>query len=938
MNYKNTLNLPKTKFSMKANLVQKEPEILKFWDEIDIYRLINEKTSSRPHFILHDGPPYANGDIHLGHTLNKVLKDIIVKYKTMRGFNSPYVPGWDCHGQPIEHNVEKSLRSKKIQVNQVELRELCKNYALKFVKRQTEQFKRLGVLGDFENPYLTLNPLYEATNIEVFGKLYEDGYIYKGKKPIHWCYHCRTALAEAEIEYEDEESLSIYVKFSLKSDFGPLSNFQLPIYLLIWTTTPWTLPANVAIAVHPNIEYTGVEADGEIYVLAKDLVENVFSEAGISDFKILRTFMGRELENLICSHPFQTWDSVVISADFVALDTGSGCVHIAPGHGQEDYQASLDYKLPIPMPVDGKGFFTKQAGKYAGQHIEKANEVIVDDLKKDNFLFHSASINHPYPHCWRCKNPVIFRATEQWFVSMDNENLRENALKEIEKVRWVPGWSEKRIASMVRDRPDWCISRQRAWGVPIPVFYCSGCGKEIVTPETTKVVAELFKKEGADAWFIRSAVEILPEGTVCPNCEGKEFTKESDILDVWFESGISHLAVLKTKPELSWPAQLYLEGSDQHRGWFQSSLLTSVGFTGRAPYDSVLTHGFLVDGDGRKMSKSLGNVVDPLKVIKKSGADILRLWVISSDYASDIAVSQEILERISEAYRRIRNTLRFLMGNLYDFDPQKDRVDYGDMNEIDRWVLYKLHKLIGDITEAFDDYKFYVVFHKIYNFCVTDLSSFYLDVLKDRLYTSLPASKERRSSQTALYETLMSLISLIAPVLVFTAEDAWASLPDSYKNQVSAQLVDWPNVVDEFIDDAFEEKWDKLLKVRGEVLKALEISRNEKLIGNSLEAMVTIYCDHDLYEFLSSKEDILSTTFIVSQVELSCLTADKLSRIFKSDEIPNFSISITRAKGAKCERCWNYGESVGINSEHPTVCSKCFEVVNHMVKQGKVLL
>jgi len=927
VNYKKTLNLPKSKFSMKANLVQKEPEILKFWDEVDIYKLVSKKTAEAPFFILHDGPPYANGDIHLGHTLNKVLKDIIVKYKTMRGFNSPYVPGWDCHGQPIEHNVEKKLGKKKSEVSQVKLRKLCRDYALKFVKRQTQQFKRLGVRGDFKNPYLTLKHHYEAINVEVFGKLYKNGNIYKGRKPIHWCYHCETALAEAEIEYNDEKSTSIYVKFPLKSEFAPLDNYNLPKYFLIWTTTPWTLPANVAIAVNPKVEYVAIEAMDEIYIVAKDLAERVFSEAEILNFKVIKTFKGQELEGLECLHPFQSRESIIISADFVELDTGSGCVHIAPGHGQEDYQAGLNYKLPIIMPVDGKGFFTQEAGKYVGQHVEEANETIVNDLRKDNLLFHSSTITHSYPHCWRCKNPVIFRATEQWFVSADGKDLRKKALEEIRKVNWIPSWSEKRITSMVKDRPDWCISRQRAWGVPIPVFYCSDCGKEIVTSESIKSVLNLFEKDGSDAWFTKSAEEILPEGTICQSCKGTQFVKESDILDVWFESGVSHFAVLKNRSDLNWPAQLYLEGSDQHRGWFQSSLLTSVGCTGKAPYESVLTHGFLVDGEGRKMSKSLGNVVDPLEVIKQSGADVLRLWVISSDYTSDIAVSQEILERISEAYRRIRNTMRFLMGNLYDFEPEKDKVNYENMGEVDRWVLGRLHKLIKTVTQAHDEYKFHIIYHSIFNFCVTDLSSFYLDVQKDCLYTFAPDSKERRSCQTALSEILMSLIGMLAPTLVFTAEDAWRSLPDNYKDEISVQLTSWPQVNNDLIDEELEEKWDKLLKIRGEVLKAIETMRNEKLIGNSLEAMVAIYSNHEFYKFLNSYKDILPGIFIVSQVKLFDSVDDISGKAFQSEELPGLLILISKALGAKCERCWNYGESVGEDNEYPTICSRCLKVI-----------
>ncbi len=932
IDYKKTLNLPRTGFPMKADLTRQEPEILKFWDEIDVYKLNCEETKGKPSFVLHDGPPYANGDIHLGHTLNKVLKDIVVKYKSMRGHFSPYVPGWDCHGQPIEHNVEKSLGVHKSEISQTELRELCRKYALKYVKRQSEQFRRLGVRGDFKRPYLTLDPEYEATNIEIFGKLYERGLIYRGLKPIHWCYRCETALAEAEIEYADETSPSIYVKFILQSSFAPLKGYPQPRYLLIWTTTPWTLPANVAVAVRPGADYAAVEVDGEIYILARVLVEQVFGETGVANYQILETFKGGELEKLVCGQPLQDWDSLVVLADFVALDQGTGCVHIAPGHGQEDYMVGLEYDLPTLMPVDDKGFFTKEAGKFGGKHITEANELIIQDLKERELLLYRTSTVHSYPHCWRCKKPVIFRATEQWFISMDGDTLRRDALKVIGKVSWIPEWSRNRITSMVEERPDWCISRQRAWGVPIPVFYCQVCKKPVVTPDTIKIVRELFEKEGADSWFKKSAGDILPADFTCPDCGGKRFEKEKDILDVWFESGISHFAVLRTRSELTWPADLYVEGSDQHRGWFQSSLLTSIGAEGKAPYKAVLTHGFLVDQEGRKMSKSLGNVVDPLEVVKESGADILRLWVASSDYSVDVAVSPEILKRTSEAYRRIRNTARFFLGNLYDFDSDEHGVAYDDLEEIDRWALLKLHRLLGRVTEAYENYRFHLVFHSIHNFCVTDMSAFYLDVLKDRLYTTAPNSKQRRSAQTVLFEILTNLAKILSPILAFTAEEIWQQIPEGQRGKMSVQLCSWPRVVKEYFDEALEKEWDRLHEVRDEVLKALEFARKEKLVGNSLEATVTLYASNELYHFLKIRKGLLPTIFIVSQVELVEAAPDAApDDAFRSLELPGLAVLVHRAPGGKCERCWNYSETVGRDREHKTLCARCVKVVRELV-------
>ncbi len=936
IDYKKTINLPRTDFPMKADLAQRELEILKFWQEIDLHSLFIEKSKGKPHFILHDGPPYANGNIHLGHTLNKVLKDMIVRYKLMRGFYSPYVPGWDCHGQPIEHNVEKSLSVEKSKISPTELRKKCRDYAMHFVDRQSQQFQRLAIQGDFRHPYLTLDHEYEATNVEVFGKLYERGLVYRGRKPIHWCYQCETALAEAEIEYKDEESPSIYVKFPLKDEFKLLAGYSQPKYFLIWTTTPWTLPANVAVAIHPDADYGSYLVGNEILILVKNLAESVFKEVGLEDYSFLKAFKGKDLENFFLKQPLRDWDSKVILADFVALDQGTGCVHIAPGHGQEDYMIGLEYNLPSPMPVDNRGVFTNEAGKFADMHILEANNAIIEHLKDMKLLLYSSTLLHSYPHCWRCKKPVIFRATEQWFVSMDKDGFRDEVLKEITKVKWIPEWSENRITSMVKERPDWCISRQRVWGVPIPVFYCVACGKPIVTCETINAVTELFRKEGADSWFSKKEEEILPPDFKCPYCKKSNFKKETDILDVWFESGISHIAVLRKRKELSWPADLYVEGSDQHRGWFQSSLLASVGSERKAPYKAVLTHGFLVDEQGRKMSKSLGNVVDPLEVIEESGADILRLWVASSDYSTDIAVSPEILKRVSEAYRRIRNTLRFLMGNLYDFNLD-EVIPYEELEEIDKWALLKLHELLVKVTEAYETYKFHTIFHSVHNFCVVDMSGFYLDVLKDRLYTSAADSKERHSAQTVLFDILLNLVKILSPVLAFTSEEVWQYILKIYstgkgeQNPASVGLSSWPEIKKEKFDSTLEKKWDKLHMVRDEVLKALELARNEKIIGNSLEASVTLFTSSEHYHFLRENRAILPTILIVSQVEVAEAAPDAVSEeAFNSSVIPGLAIWVSRARGEKCKRCWNWSETVGKDKKYMFLCARCVKVIKSL--------
>ncbi len=927
MAYKETLNLPKTKFPMKANLAQKEPDILKYWESEDIYSSSIKDKDKKP-FILHDGPPYANGDIHLGHTLNKILKDIVVKYKTMRGYWAPYVPGWDCHGQPIDHQVEKLLDGKKVSI--VEFRKKCRNYALRYVKRQADQFKRLGVRGNYEHPYLTLDRTYESVIVDTFGDLYKKGLIYQGLKPVYWCYHDQTALAEAEIEYQDEETPSIYVKFPLISKFSPLDKFDGTKSVVIWTTTPWTLPANVAVAVHPKEEYSAIKMDSELIIVASRLVSLVADDVGVENPKVVAKFKGTELVGLKMAHPLMDRESVMVDAEYVTLDQGTGCVHIAPGHGQEDYMVGLDNDLDIVMPVDDTGTFTDEAGKWAGLHIWDANPKILTELDKKGILLSQSQVSHSYPHCWRCKEPVIFRATKQWFVSLDKGGLRKSALEAIRKVHWVPAKGEKRITAMVEERPDWCISRQRQWGVPLPIFYCQGCEKPLITDESISLVKDLFFNEGSDAWFDRTADKILPAGTKCSGCGGKDFRQGADILDVWFESGSSHAAVLRTRDDQRWPADLYLEGSDQHRGWFQLSLLVSVGLGDEAPYKGVLTHGFTVDGEGRKMSKSLGNVIDPMEVVKSSGADILRLWNVSADYASpSIAVSSEILDRVAESYRRIRNTIRFLLGNLADFDPLKDKVNYDELEEIDRWALLRLNRLIASVTHEYDRYLFHQAYRQIYNFCIVDLSAFYLDVLKDRLYTSLPDSKERRSAQTVMFDILLALTRMIAPILSFTAEEIWQDLQDGYRTEKSVELSSWPHVEENYLDEDLEKSWDDLLRIRDEVLKSLETARVKKLIGNSLEAKVEVYAKGKPYQILNEKSDMLTTLMIVSQVELNELAGSVPEGVERSEDIKDIAIKVVKAEGEKCARCWNYRPGVGEDREHKTLCTRCAEIVRN---------
>jgi len=918
VDYGKTLNLPKTDFPMRGGLPEKEPQILEEWEKKDIYhkRLERNRNSGRK-FVLHDGPPYANGGIHMGTALNKVLKDIIMRYYDMKGYYTPYIPGWDTHGLPTEQQAIKEKGLDRHGTDPVVFRQACKEIAWKYLNLQRESFRRLGVIGDWDNPYISFQPEYEARQIGVFGEMAKQGCIYKGLRPVYWCPSCETALAEAEIEYAEDTTNSIYVKFPVTDDKGKLKGIVESLdnlYVVIWTTTPWTLPGNVAVCLNPDFVYAVIEVNGERYIVAKDLTGNMASAVGIDGYKTLGEIKGSELEYVVCRHPFLDRDSLVIVGDHVTLDAGTGCVHTAPGHGAEDFEVCRNYpELETIVPVDDKGYLTKEAGPFAGLFYEKSNDVILKLLKEKNLLLAEEVITHQYPHCWRCKDPVIFRATEQWFISIDK--FKDAALKAIKEVRWIPKWGEERISKMVEDRGDWCISRQRLWGVPIPIFYCNECGREIIDDETIKAVQDLFAREGSDAWFIYDASEILPEGYSC-SCGSRSFRKEKDIMDVWFDSGSSHAAVAEPNPELGWPVDMYLEGSDQHRGWFQSSLLTAVATKGRAPYRQVLTHGYVVDGQGKKMSKSLGNVIDPMDVCRQYGADILRLWVSSSDYKTDIRISSEGFKQLSESYRKIRNTARFLLGNIYDFDPNSDSVPYAEMEELDRWALMRLNRLVEKIEKAYSEYDFHVMLYAIHNFCTVDMSNFYLDVTKERMYTSKADSRERRSGQTAMYIILDTLVRLLAPVLVFTSEEIWKYIPHSEKdNPESVMLNDWPEVRPEYDDQALAEKWDRILEVRETVLKALEDARNEKLIGQSLQAKVILKAEKPLYDFLEGVKDLLPTVFITSQVELELKDGKGLEAIVKL------------ADGQKCERCWVYSETVGHNHEHPTLCERCVSVI-----------
>lgn len=923
MDYSKTLNLPETEFPMRAGLPEREPEFLKYWEENKIYEKKQELHAGHKKFVLHDGPPYANGKIHMGTALNKILKDIIMKYKYAQGFDTPYVPGWDTHGMPIEHAAIKNLGLNRHELDTLVLRKECHDYALKWIDEQRTDFKRLGVLGDWDHPYITMTHDYEAVQIHVFGEMAKKGYIYKGKKAVYWCPHCETALAEAEIEYGEEKSPAIFVKMPLVKDNGMLPEAAQgkPAYIVIWTTTPWTMPANVAIALHPDFEYAWVECEGEILFMAKEMLEAVGKVCKKDLSNIIGTCKGKDMEYAECRHPFETIDrkSLVILADYVTLEAGTGCVHTAPGHGADDFETGVRYNLPIICPVDGSGKLTAEAGvDFAGMFVFDANVPIIKYLAGLNRLFGKENIRHQYAHCWRCKNPIIYRATEQWFASVDG--FREEALNAIANhVQWIPSWGEARIHNMVADRHDWCISRQRVWGVPIPIFYCEDCNEHLVNDDTINAVADLFAKEGSDAWWAHSAEEILPQGTKCPKCGGTHFRKESDIMDVWFDSGSSHAAVCKTRPELAWPADMYLEGSDQHRGWFQSSLLTSVATEGKAPYRAVLTHGYVVDGEGRKMSKSVGNTVAPQEVIAQYGADIIRLWAASSDYKADIRISKEILKQLSEVYRKIRNTIRYILGNTNDFNYETDKVEFKDMLELDRWALMHMQLLKKEVSAAYESYDFHVLYHAIHNFCSIEMSSYYLDILKDRLYAYKADSFERRSAQTAMYEIMLDLVVMIAPVLSFTMEEVWQFMKKPASMPESVFMMPWPECKEEYIDEALESKWDNFIEIRSEITRVLEGARRAKTIGHSLDAKVELHATGEALAILRSVEGDLATLLIVSQAKLVEGLAGGVEATGRED----LKVTVQAAEGEKCERCWIYSDTVGKDAEHPTVCARC---------------
>lgn len=914
--YNATLNLPKTDFPMRAGLPKSEPVTLKNWEDEKIYDKLMELNEGKPLFVLHDGPPYANGNIHLGTALNKILKDFIVRYKNMSGFKAPYVPGWDTHGLPTELKARKEAGvSSSADISVIELRKMCQKFVEQSLDDQRTQFKRLGVIGEWDNPYITLTHDFEAEQIRVFAEMACKGYIYKGLKPVYWCPECKTALAEAEIEYAEDPCHSVYVKFKVTDDLGKFSAMGVDpekTYFVIWTTTTWTLPANVAICVGPSFDYAVIKTGDEYLVMAEELYKGAMADADITDYEVVGTIKGSELEYMKTAHPFIDRTSLVIVGDHVTLESGTGCVHTAPGHGIDDYNVCLNYPdIPIVVPVDENGVLTEEAGMFAGLKTADANKPIAEYLDKTGALFAIKKIVHQYPHCWRCKEPVLFRATDQWFCSVDD--FKDDAVKAINDVQWIPAWGKDRITSMVRERKDWCISRQRKWGVPIPIFYCEECGEPLIDKEAMLAVADLFGKEGSNAWFTHEASEILPQGTKCKKCGCTSFTKEKDIMDVWFDSGSSHAAVLKNRPELQWPADLYLEGADQYRGWFQSSLLTSVATQGTAPYKAVLTHGWVVDGKGRVMHKSLGNGIDPQDVIKQYGADVLRLWVASSDYHADIRISPDILKQLSEAYRKIRNTARYILGNISDFNPDTDMAEPSEFMSIDKWALAKLNNLIDKVKDAYDKYEFHIVYHAIHNFCVVDMSNFYLDVLKDRLYTEKADSKQRRAAQTSIYLILNAMTRMIAPILAFTSDEIWKYMPHANGDQPEHIVFNtMPEKVSVDIDDEFMDYWDKIHELRDEVKKSLETYIKDKTIKSSLEAKVVLLAGGDTLSFLKKAEKELAASFIVSDVE-----------IVESD--CELEIKIEKAEGEKCERCWSISKTVGSNSEHPTLCARCCE-------------
>ncbi len=915
--YRDTVNLPKTAFPMRARLPEREPKTLEFWREMDIYGAIREARAGRPKYILHDGPPYANGEIHIGTAFNKIAKDIIVKYRTMCGEDVPFVPGWDCHGLPIEYRVMADLGDTLKDVSQLDIRRKCREHAEKYMPIMTAQFVRLGVFGAWDNAYVTMSPEYEAGIIEVFGEMCLGGYVHRGLKPVYWCVECRTALAEAEVEYGDHSSPSIYVRFPALDEIPGVDG---DVYYLIWTTTPWTLPANLATCLHPDFTYVGLKVGDDTYIVAEGLLLATVADCGIDEYEVIGRFRGAELEGRHYRHPLNNKTCPIIVGPHVTLEQGTGCVHTAPGHGQEDYVIGRRYELDTFSPVNDDGSFSDEAGEFAGMNVFDANGPIVERLRELGALLKSDEYMHSYPHCWRCGRPVIFRATPQWFITMDANGLRDQALDAVKTVAWIPDWAEERISSMIAQRPDWCISRQRAWGVPLPVLYCRDCGRELVTAETIAAIADLARAGRLDDWFEKPVDELFAELPTC-ECGGTSWDKERDILDVWFDSGVSHRTVLEHWPELGFPADMYIEGSDQHRGWFQSSLIPSVAIKGCAPYRAVITTGYAVDAEGKKMSKSKGNAVDPQEVVGQHGADILRLWAASTNYLQDMRISDEVMARIAEMYRSVRNTCRFALGNLYDFAPATDSVAYGDMLEIDRWVLHRLEEVKRQVYDGYDRFEFHRACRALYTFCVVDLSAFYFDILKDRLYTFAASSAERRSAQTAIADILVGLVKMFAPILPFTAEEVWQQLPEGLRAVESVHLSEFEPVREERLVPDLASRWEQLIAVRSEVSKVLEELRIGKQIGSSLEAKVRVaYQPGPLGDLIKQYEDDLPTIFIVSAVEIEQMPDD----VPVSTEL-GITVTAQRADGNKCIRCWNYSVSVGENTEHPSLCARCVD-------------
>ncbi len=910
MSFRDTVNLPKTDFPMRGNLPKREPERIKWWKEIDIYKKLMEKRKNNPEYILHDGPPYANGHIHVGTAFNKVLKDFVIKSKSMAGYKTPYIPGWDCHGMPIEHKVTEQLGEKARELPKMEIRKKCREYAEKFVSIQKEEFPRLGVFGDWDNPYLTMDKDYEGDIIGVFNDMVKRGYIYKGLRPIHWCSKCETALAEAEVEYKDEVSPSIFVKLKIEGEENT--------YIIIWTTTPWTLPANVAVAVHPDEEYVYLKQGEEQWIMALPLVEINKEKLNLTG-EIVKKLKGSELEGKVYFHPiFEDKKGSVVLADYVTMDTGSGCVHTAPGHGYEDYQTGLKYNLPIVSPVDKQGKFTDEVPQWKGMHVFEANKHIVEFLKEKGILLSYEEFSHSYPHCWRCESPLIFRATSQWFLKVDHNNLREEAKDAIEnKVQWIPAWSKDRIGNMVESRPDWCLSRQRSWGVPIPALVCKKCGHSFLDEKVIENVEKKIREEGSDVWFYTDVSEFINEDTACPKCGGKEFEKEEDIFDVWFDASVSFRAVVERREELKFPSDMYLEAVDQHRGWFQVSLISGIASGDGVPYKSVLTHGLILDEERKKMSKKLGNVINPMDVINKYGADILRLWFSSVDYTSDMAFGMTSLKSVVDIYRKIRNTYRYLLGNLDGFSKDK-MLPYDELLPVDKYILHRLYVTSEKIKKAYEQFAFYKVFHLYHNFCVIDLSQFYFDILKDRMYILSVDSKERLSAQTVMYHLLDGLLRLFAPILPFTTEEAYQYAP--FKEEESIHLLEFAQTEKEWFNEELSGEWERLLKIRDVVLVALEEARNKDMIGKSLEGHVLIDAGKE-NDLLKKYENYLKEIFIVSQVTIGESSGDI---VIERDDI---KVGVKFADGKKCERCWMYSTSVGNNEKGLQVCDRCYKVI-----------